>query len=426
MKLHWFAEASYPDLPQDFRASGESSWVTTPISRCEPAVVGEMTRMFIRLMQQADREGFDGLAMNEHHQTPFALTPSPNLLAATLANTTQNAAILIIGDSLALYNPPVRVAEEVAWLDCLSDGRVISGFVFGTPMDTLYCYGVSPTELRERFHEARDLIQKAWVAEEPFAFNGKYTKLRYVNLWPRPVQKRPPIWVPGSGSVETWDLALQNDYCYGQLSFSGLHSAKPLVDAWWDHAAKSGYDTNPFQLAFTQLVCCAETDAEAEAKYSEAVKYFYRNRSVHPGFESGPGFRTQKSVQAMARFAEETAKNLPPEEKARANAGEMDFWDYDKHGFIIAGSPERVRQRIEEMVKELRVGQLIACLHMGNLDEETAAMNTHLMATQVHPHLRGLWSEYEDRWTPPSVRAAHAAALAKSAVPPLKVAGARA
>ena len=111
MKFHWFAEASYPKLPADFRAKKISSWVDTPRHLADPAVVGEMCRMFIRLMQQADRDGFDGLAVNEHHQTPFAVTPSPNLLAAALAHTTERAAILIIGDSLALYNPPTRVAE---------------------------------------------------------------------------------------------------------------------------------------------------------------------------------------------------------------------------------------------------------------------------------------------------------------------------
>ncbi|MGR3425628.1 MAG: LLM class flavin-dependent oxidoreductase [Pseudooceanicola nanhaiensis] len=400
MKLHWFAEASYPKLPPDFHQTGESSWVTTPISRHEPFEVGEMTRMFIRLMQQADREGFDGLAVNEHHQTPFALTPSPNLLAATLANTTENAAIVIIGDSIALYNPPVRVAEEVAWIDCLSNGRVVSGFVFGTPMDSIYCYGVPPVELRERFQEARHLIEKAWAEKEPFSFNGKYTKLRYVNVWPRPVQKKPPVWVPGSGSVETWDLSLENDYCYGQLSFSGLHSAKPLVDAFWEHAVNKGYDPNPYRLAFTQLICCAETDKEAEEKYSEAVKYFYRNRYVHPGFQTAPGYRTAKSMQSMAKNAKATDQKLSPEIKEKANRGELDFWEYDKHGFIIAGTPERVRQRIEDMVKELRIGQLIGCLHMGDLSEETASMNTHLMGTRVQPHLRNLWSEYEDHWTP--------------------------
>ena len=400
MKFHWFAEASYPHLPDNFRELGVSSWVSTPASFHEPDKIGEMCRMFIRLMQQADRQGFDGLAVNEHHQTPFAVTPSPNLLAATLCTTTERAAILVIGDSLALYNPPMRVAEELAWLDCLSGGRVISGFVFGTPMDTAFGYGVPPTELRDRFHEARELITRAWYERDIFAFNGKYNKLRYVNLWPRPLQKRLPIWVPGSGSVETWDLTIDNDYCYGHLSFSGLHSAKPLVDAYWQHVAERKSEANPHQMAFTQLVCLAETEAEAEAKYTEAVKYFYRNRYVHPGFETPPGYRSLKSVQSIASHAKSANTVLTAEDRQRAARGEMDFWEYDRLGFIIAGSPARVRERIRSLAIDLKIGQFIACLHMGNLPEEIGAENTHLFATQIIPHLRNLWAEHEDRWVP--------------------------
>jgi alkanesulfonate monooxygenase SsuD/methylene tetrahydromethanopterin reductase-like flavin-dependent oxidoreductase (luciferase family) len=406
MKFHWFAEASYPKLPRDFSKMGISSWVDTPSSLAEPAVVGDMCRMFIRLMQQADRDGFDGLAMNEHHQTPFAMTPSPNLLAAALATSTTRAALLIIGDSLALYNPPIRVAEELAWIDCLSGGRLIAGFVFGTPMDSTFCYGIPPVELRERFHEARDLVLRAWCEPEPFAFNGKYTKLRYVNLWPRPLQKRPPIWVPGSGSVETWDLALDNDYCYGHLSFSGLNAAKPLVDAYWEYVDQKGGNLNPHRMAFTQLICTAETDAEAEAKYDEAVKYFFRNRVVNPAYETPPGYRSLKSVQTMAGHQKIAATKLSPEDKQRANRGEMSFWEYDKHGFIIAGSPERVTQRIRQLAIELRIGQLIGCLHMGDLPEEVAAENTYLFGTRVIPHLRDLWNDEPDYWMPQPVLAA--------------------
>ena len=117
MKFHWFAEVTYDGLPDQFPAPGQGGWVDSPIDMADSGRVGENYRMFIRLMQQADRDGFDGLAVNEHHQTPFAMTPSPNLLAASLASSTQNAAILVIGDSLALYNPPTRVAEEMAYLD---------------------------------------------------------------------------------------------------------------------------------------------------------------------------------------------------------------------------------------------------------------------------------------------------------------------
>jgi alkanesulfonate monooxygenase SsuD/methylene tetrahydromethanopterin reductase-like flavin-dependent oxidoreductase (luciferase family) len=102
-------------------------------------------------------------------------------------------------------------------------------------------------------------------------------------------------------------------------------------------------------------------------------------------------------------------KVISNEERTKANRGELSFWEYDELGFIIAGTPERVRQRVREVAIELRVGQLITCMHMGNLDEETCAMNNTLFGTQVAPYLRDLWSEYEDRWTPAASQALVAA-----------------
>ena len=398
MKFHWFAEVTYPNLSME-DVKQHHTWVDAPASLHDPLKVGETYRMFIRLMELADRCNFDGLAVNEHHQTPFAMSPSPNLLAASLAGTTKNAAILIIGDSLALYNPPTRVAEEMAYLDCLSEGRVIAGFVYGTPMDSTFVYGVPPIELRDRFREARELILKAWDEPEPFAFNGKYNKLRYVNIWPRTVQKpRPPIWVPGSGSVETWDLVIDEDYCYGHLSFSGLRSAKPLVDGFWEYVDQRGGNMNPNRMAFTQICCVAETDAQAEQDYAEAVNYFYNRQNVNPAFAQPPGYRTVKSIaHDIAMRGQGTLTN---EDRLRAARGEMSFWEYDEKGYIIAGTPERVRQRIRELATDLRVGQLIPTLHMGNLSEELAAKNTQLFGTEVIPYLRDLWADQPDHWTP--------------------------
>ncbi|CAN5489620.1 LLM class flavin-dependent oxidoreductase [soil metagenome] len=400
MKFHWFAEVTYPKLPKDFVERGELNWVKPNPAIFDPRESGEMYRMFIRLMQGADKAGFDGLAVNEHHQGGFAMTPSPNLLAASLASSTENAAILVIGNSLALYNPPVRVAEELAYLDCVSDGRVIAGFVFGTPMDSVFAYGNPPIEVRDRFHEARELILRAWEEQEPFAFNGKYTKLRYVDLLPRPIQKRPPVWVPGTGSVETWDMVIDESYCYGHLSFSGLYSAKPAVDAYWEYCDKRGGDMNPNRMAFTQIICCAETDAEAEAKYYDAVKYFYRMNTVDPNFTMPPGYTTAKSMRAQKTYLTIGESKLTAEDKMRAARGEMSFWEYDEKGFIIAGSPERVRQRVRELATDLRIGQLIACCHVVDLAEDVAAENTRLVGEQVIPYLRDLWSEYPDHWTP--------------------------
>lgn len=398
MKFHWFAEVTYEDLPTDWPPPGKGGWMDSDIALMDPQRMGENYRSFIRLMQQADRLGFDGLAVNEHHQTPFAVTPSPNLLAASLASSTENSAILVIGDSLALYNPPTRVAEELAYLDCLSEGRVIAGMVFGTPMDSTFAYGTPPSEVRERFHEARELILRSWKEPKPFAHNGKYNKLRYVNVWPRPIQENPPVWVPGSSSIETWELVTQQNYAYGHLSFSGLQAARPIVEGYWDYVEANGGDMNPHRMAFTQLICVADTDAEAEKKYYEAVKSFNRIRNPEARWALAPGYNTVKSMTTQMK--REGTAGMDPEDARRAVSGEMSFWEYDEKGFIIAGTPDRVAQRVRELATELRIGQLITSLHMGNLNEETAAENTHLFGTKVAPQLRDLWSEYDDHWTP--------------------------
>jgi len=396
MKFHWFAQHYYTKLPPEYGEQTHSSWVTAPVSVADPGQVGEDYRMYLRLMQQADTLGWDSLLLNEHHQTSLAMTPSPNLLAAVLAATTENAAIALCGNSLALYNPPIRVAEEIAMLDVLSGGRVIAGIVFGTPMDTAFSYGVPPIELRERFHEARDLITRAWAADEPFAFNGKYTQLRYVNTWPRPVQQEIPVWIPGSGSVETWDVVNALDYCYGYLSFSGKQSAQPIVKGFWDYTESQGANMNPNRMAFTQIICVADTDEEAERRYSDAVKYFYRQNPTAIEFATPPGYNTPASIRENLN----RAKVISDDERRRATRGELGFWEYDELGYIIAGTPERVAQRVRDLVTDLRIGQLITCMHVGNLPEEVAEENNRLFGTEIMPKLRDLWADEEDRWTP--------------------------
>src|SRR5258708_23472267 len=148
--------------------------------------------------------GLGGICGNEHHANGQGLMPSPYLIAASLARRTSDAAICILGNSLALYNPPTRVAEEMAMIDCISGGRLIAGFPVGTPMDTCFAYGQNPSTLRARYLEAHDLVLEAWTRRKTFAFNGRFHQLRYVNTWPHPVQEpHPPICIARGGSVET-------------------------------------------------------------------------------------------------------------------------------------------------------------------------------------------------------------------------------
>ena len=82
----------------------------------------EVYKTYLDLLEYADQLGFDGMGVNEHHQNGYGMMPSPNIMAAALARRTSKAALVVLGNSIALYNPPLRVAEEFAMLDCCRAG----------------------------------------------------------------------------------------------------------------------------------------------------------------------------------------------------------------------------------------------------------------------------------------------------------------
>ena len=222
-------------------------------------------------------------------------------------------------------------------LDCMTDGRLAAGFPVGTSMDVNRCYGVTPTETRPRFYEAHDLIMKAWTQPGPFAYNGRFNKLRYVNPWPQPLQKpHPPVWLAGGGSVETYEMAVNNDYTYNFLSFFGYQFAKKVMDTFWETTDRLGADRNPYRAGFAQQICVAETDEQAEELYQEHVMYFFKKcLHVPPYFMETPGYRTKRSTEFIL-------KTNSPAEMAAAAAARDDWKSLVEQGFVIAGSPETV------------------------------------------------------------------------------------
>jgi len=282
-------------------------------------------------------------------------------------------------------------------LDCISGGRLVAGFPVGTSMDTNYCYGQIPSLTREKYQEAHDLIIKAWTTREPFAFNGRYNKLRHVNIWPRPIQQpHPPVHIPGGGSVETYDFCIDNTYSYSYLSFSGYLRAQALMNGYWQQVEKRGVDKSPYRAGFAQTILVADTDEEAERLYSEHVSYFY-NRCLHvyPGFADAPGYRTIKTIQtgALSQYA-------PP----RGGYTQLTWKELTEQGHVIAGSPETVRQRMEDLIKGLNVGNIFCLMHVGNMPADKCMYSTKLFAEKVMPKLRNMFPDWADDnrfWTSP-------------------------
>ena len=274
-------------------------------------------------------------------------------------------------------------------LDVISGGRLLAGFPVGTSMDTNYCYGQIPALTREKYQEAHDLIIRCWKEDEPFAFNGRYTQLRYANCWPKPIQKNPPIFIPGGGSLETYDFCLDYDYVYCYLSFSGYKRAKQLMDGYWQRVEERGKDLSPYRAGFAQTIVVAETDAEAERDYRQHIDYFY-NRCLHvyPGYADAPGYRTIKTLKANV--------TTQMTRQALGDVSAMSWKQLVDDGYVIAGSPDTVVEKMKDLITSLRVGNLFCLLHVGDMPQEKCNRSSKLFAEAVMPRLRDMWPDYAD------------------------------
>ena len=201
------------------------------------------------------------------------------------------------------------------------------------------------------------------------------------------------MWVPGSGSLETWDGGLDRNYVYCYLSYFGYQRGHRVVKGFWDRVAERCVDDNPYRLGFLQLVCVSETDESAEKEYEEHVKYFYQKMlRIYSPFAESPGYRSIHSMRESIR----------PQlgQDAMKSATELNWKDFVEQGHIIAGSPATVRDKMEEAIKLLRVGHLMCLLHIGNMPKELTFKNMNLFAKEVMPGLKNIWQDYDDRWWP--------------------------
>ena len=295
--------------------------------------------------------------------------PSPNLIASALARRTSDTALCVMGNSLALYNPPTRVAEEFAMIDCYPVGRLIAGFPVGSPMDTCYAYGQNPSTLRERYLEAHDLIVRAWTDKDTFAFNGRYNQQRYVNIWPRPVQDpRPPIWVPGGGSIETWRWCAEMDYVYCYLSYFGYKIGQATMDGFLERnvhgSARIAIQTERdscnswawAKAASTRWICMDRLPNTSTATACTSTHASPRRRDTRRRRPSGSGLQSQ-----VSKAAEYT-------NKFNTLAREMDA--IVENGYVIVGSPDEVAEQLREVATNLNVGNLMMLLQFGNMNKE--------------------------------------------------------
>jgi alkanesulfonate monooxygenase SsuD/methylene tetrahydromethanopterin reductase-like flavin-dependent oxidoreductase (luciferase family) len=405
MKVNLFQQAPYRFMPAGFEDCGIPSVVSTPYELVEPGRMFDSYRWFMDELLAAVQAGYDGVAVTEHAQTTYDMTPNPNLPAAVLANairaTSPETALIVLGRSLGKTREPLRIAEEYAMLDVMSGGRLVAGLPVGLSYDANLNHGIPTVETRDRYREAVELVMRAWADDEPFTWNGRFSQYSLVNPWPRPLQRpRPPVWVPGSGSPGTMQWTIDRGYAFVYLSWFGPSmSARRVFDRYWTLVDQNGLERNPYRVGFVQNVVVAETDERAEVEYGRYVENAFRQGvgSV-PGHYLGlPGYVDPRGVETLLRD--------PGDLGLAAELNHISFSRLADARSVIAGSPATVREQLIEFVDEFRIGNLLVMLQMGGMPHDLTMKNIHLFADEVLPHLRGVWDGggWANDWWPTGV-----------------------
>ncbi|HXQ51895.1 MAG TPA: LLM class flavin-dependent oxidoreductase [Stellaceae bacterium] len=381
MKLLSFHLMPYRHLDFEAAAKHRSAWVVLPNSLYDPVLGADEYQSHIDFLVHSESLGFDGLGVNEHHQTAYGMMPAPNLIASTLIARTKTAKIAILGRALPLTNNPIFIAEEFAMLDNLSRGRIIAGFVRGIGAE-YHSSGTNPYFSHERFHEAHDLIVKAWTEPGPFNFDGQHFNNRYVNLWPRPYQKpHLPIWIPSQGSSETVVWASHPDRKYPFLvTFSPGELVTRYLNSYRDQARKYGYEPSGDQLGWATPIYVADTDERAREESKRGLETLFNNYlRMTSEMLIPPGYTSLSSTKAFFKMRQNYA----------TRDSYMTAENLVSGGTAVVGSPKTVRAAIEALREKTGFNILIGMFQFGVLSDELARRSIELFHTDVMPHLKG-------------------------------------
>jgi len=335
--------------------------------------------------EELDRLGYDGVGFNEHHCSPYGLMNSPNLMAAAAAQRTKNLKLLIYGNLLPLHEP-LRLAEELAMLDCMSNGRLISGFARGIPRE-YQVHNVPLNESRERFEEAFDIVTRAW-REDVFSYEGKYWSYKDVSIWPRPIQQpRPPIMIPIVGSKESIEFAARHDIGITPgLAGGGLRD--DIIRHYAKSLAAAGHRITPNHLSLALNAYVADSKAQAVKEVAPYHLYFNRTLFSHGSF-------TETAAQREAGYVSQSSTDyVRPENQRAAALLREDFRGLTAEAFarqaenLPYGTPKEVAERIIAAADAAGANMVQVGLNRGAMPHEMFIEQIRRFAKDVLPILR--------------------------------------
>ncbi len=384
MRIFGFDLLPYPEHLDHLKVDGELPY-PLPGKHFRPELAVRNYREHLDAWALMEELGFDGIGFNEHHTSPYGLMTSPNIMAAAASQRLSRMKILIYGNLLPIHEP-LRLAEELAMLDCLTGGRLISGVARGIPRE-YKAYNVNLADSRARFEEAWEIIKLAWT-EEVFSYEGKFWTYHDVAIWPRPVQKpRPPVWVPVTTSQETMEWAARENAPITPGAVGTLAARQDMVRYYAACLAREGHTITPDHVITPAVVHVADSREQALRDAGPYTLYFFHTLFSHGNLFNVGGQRQSGYVR------EEGLGWLRPENREdflRALQGfrKMTADDLKSNDRLCWGSPAQVRDQLIALAEALGSNTLLLQFNQGAMPHDMFMNQIRRFSAEVLPALR--------------------------------------
>ncbi|MFN8534158.1 MAG: LLM class flavin-dependent oxidoreductase [Dehalococcoidia bacterium] len=301
--------------------------------------------------QYADQHGFDIVWTTEHHFTEIAHTGSPGAILGYYAGVTERVKLGYAVAIVPLHHP-MRLAEEIAWLDNLSNGRLIAGISPGWSAFEFNVLGVPLSENRERLAEGFEIVKLA-LSGESFSYDGKFWQIPDVKMLPVPIQGAALPFVMSTSSNPSVKLAAK--WRVGPLlGFRPVETIAEQRQLFIDSCAEEGVtkdETNALlsRLGVLRRIIITDTDEEAE---EEALWGGEQARETQARLLTVSGASEPVARLALSRSGDRTAVETADPRESGAYLG------------TIGGTVETVTRKLLEL-KAAGAGHIICGFYVG-------------------------------------------------------------
>jgi alkanesulfonate monooxygenase SsuD/methylene tetrahydromethanopterin reductase-like flavin-dependent oxidoreductase (luciferase family) len=319
-------------------------------------------------VDEAERLGLDAMWLAELHFNPErSVLASPMILAAAIAARTKTMKIGTAVQVLPLCHP-LRLAEEIATIDHLAQGRLIFGVGRSGFAHTYKTYGVDYGESRERFSETLAIVKRAFT-EERFSHKGKYFTYDNVRLSPKPVSRPWPEIRVAAASPDTYEeMGTMGHAIFVAARTGNLSELGPMVKIYQNAWTAAGHPGRG-GVFLRVPVYVAETEAAAREEPRESILHLLRTI----------GSRLAESAKL------DSARAI---EKRGERGAKMVSIEYDEvlRERMIVGTPEQVIDRLREVKETLGLDGILAELNPGSLIPHARVMTAlRLLCERVIP-----------------------------------------